>query len=148
MKKVPSKKSDHWLDPFEELQHEMNSLFSKRMGVGMPSEVWAPEVDINDEKDRIVMTVEIPGIKKNQIDVVLDDGFITIKGEKKHKTTKKKNKYIRNERYSGSFERSFALPSIVDTSKIKANCNQGVLKIVLPKKKNSQKKQANVPINY
>jgi len=80
-----------------------------------------------------VVRAEIPGINKDDVRLTVNNGTLTITGEKKQEKNDEKDNYFRNERMYGSFCRSFSLPSTIDSSKIKANYKDGILSISLPK---------------
>jgi len=94
---------------------------------------WMPRVDISETDDNLVIAAEIPGMKKEDINISVEDGVLTLKGERKHENEKKEKNYHRIERSYGSFYRSFRLPPSVDTEKVHASYKDGVLKVTLPK---------------
>src|SRR5437867_105434 len=153
MKIIPWKSRERGLDLFqdlEEMQREMNRMLDfnfhrpKKMGNG--GTLWAPEVDIIDEKDLIRVKADLPGLKKEEIEVDLEDDVLTIKGEKREENETREKDLIRSERYYGSFHRSFTLPSSVDAARVNANYRDGVLEITLPKKEGTKPKQIKVDI--
>jgi len=95
---------------------------------------WAPRVDIRDEEKRFVILADIPGVDPAQIDVSMDKGILTIKGERDAGSSAENGKFTRTERARGAFHRRFALPDSVDAEGISANGRHGVLEIVIPKK--------------
>lgn len=94
---------------------------------------WSPAVDIYEDDKEIVIKADLPEVKEEDIDVRVDDGQMTIKGERKFEHEEKKENYHRVERRYGSFLRTFALPETVDADKIVAKYDKGVLKVTLPK---------------
>jgi HSP20 family protein len=106
---------------------------------------WYPEVDIVEDKDKVVVNVDLPGIEKEDIKVSVHDNTLTIKGERKAEKEEKDKNYHRVERVYGTFCRSFSLPSMVDGQKIKAAYKNGVLSIDLPKAEEVKPKE--IPIN-
>jgi HSP20 family protein len=153
MKLIPWKNRETGLDLFEDLedfQREMNHLFDVRfhrpLKTGNGGNLWAPEVDIVDDKDQIKVKADLPGLKKEDIEVDLEDDVLTIKGEKKEEKEIKEKNCIRSERYYGAFHRSFTLPSSIDGSKVNAGYKDGVLEITLPKKEGAKPKQIKVDI--
>jgi HSP20 family protein len=147
----------NWLsDPFRELetlQREMNKLFDLSYA-GTPwqdtnllASEWAPAIDVYDSKDNILVKAELPGLKKDEIDVSIQDNQLVIKGEKKKDTEVKEEDYYKTERFYGSFYRSIQLPSAVKEEKVEAKYENGVLKLTLPKKEESKPKQVTVDIN-
>ena len=94
---------------------------------------WSPAVDIKEEDDRFVIRADIPGVAPEDIDISMEQGVLTIKGERKHEAEENKEGYHRIERAYGTFMRRFALPENVDADKISASSKDGVVEIVLPK---------------
>jgi HSP20 family protein len=153
MNLVPWKSRQRGLDIFEDLedlQKEMNQLFESnwpRLGrKGNGGALWAPAVDIVDEKDQIKVKADLPGMKKEDIDINLDNDILTIKGEKKEEKEIKEKDFVRSERYYGAFHRAFTLPATVDSSKVNASYKDGVLEITLPKKEGAKTKQNKIEI--
>ena len=99
---------------------------------------WAPPVDITEEKDRIVITAELPGFKENQIEIQSENGMLTLRGERKFEKESDGRSYHRIERSYGQFVRSFSLPNNVDREKIKADFTDGLLRIELPKREDAK----------
>ena len=95
---------------------------------------WMPRVDIRDEAKRFVILADIPGVDPAQIDVSMDKGILTIKGERDVGSSAENGKFTRTERVRGAFHRRFALPDSADAEGISANGRHGVLEIVIPKK--------------
>ena len=105
---------------------------------------WNPVVDIYDQDDRIVMLAELPGVDRKNISVELKDNVLTLKGERSHDNTVKEDRYYRQERLFGKFQRAFNLPAGLDPDKVKADYKDGVLKIEIPKPEKEQPKQITV----
>lgn len=116
---------------------ELDNVFSNRTASDDTSRVegsdWTPAVDIKEEPDRFLLHADIPGVKADDIEVSMDKGILTIKGERKHESTESKEGFKRVERSHGVFMRRFALPDGVDGENITASSNDGVLEVVLPK---------------
>jgi HSP20 family protein len=108
---------------------------------------FAPAVDIAEHSDYYEVTVDIPGVQKDDIKIILEDRTLTISGEKKFENEEKKDAYHRIERHYGRFERSFALPSSTKTEKIDAKYNNGVLTLVVPKKEEAKQRTIEVKVN-
>jgi HSP20 family protein len=102
---------------------------------------YTPRVDVADDEEKVYVMVEVPGIKKDEIKLSIQDDVLTIKGEKKKQDIEERKNYYRAERCYGFFSRSFTLPVEVDTESIKAQLEEGVLYIEFPKvtKKSSEK---------
>jgi HSP20 family protein len=133
------------------LQHSMNRLFDSFFGDHAYNDdeqcEWAPAVDVAENKDQITIKADIPGMDKKDIKVVVHENTLTLKGERKSEKTEEGTNYYRVERTNGSFYRSFSLPSKVDAGKIKANYQNGVLEIVLPKVEEAKPKEIDVSVN-
>ena len=128
-------RSPSLLDPFRDLWDLQNET------------AWFPAVDVYEDKERLVIKAELPGLKQNEIDVSVEADVLTIKGEKKKETEVKEKNYYHLERAYGSFERRFNLPVNVDASKIKATYKDGILELALPKKEEAKPKQIKVDVN-
>ena len=92
-----------------------------------------PRIDISEDKENINVIAEIPGVKKDDIKITLQDNILTIEGEKKKETEQKEKNFFRNERMYGSFKRCFTLPELVDSEKVEAKFENGILNIQLKK---------------
>lgn len=95
---------------------------------------WAPHVDIKEEPSRFVIQADIPGVDPNAIEIHMEKGILSIKGERKHEAKEENEKYTRVERSHGVFYRRFALPDSADAEGITASGKHGVLEIVIPKR--------------
>ena len=95
---------------------------------------WVPHVDIKEDKDRFVLYADLPGIDPDDIEVSMDKGILTIKGERRSESSEQTDRYSRIERRYGSFHRRFALPESADAEGIQAQGRNGVLEIVIPKR--------------
>jgi HSP20 family protein len=141
-------------NPLQELrsmQDQMNRLLNLSWnhdisGEDLKDGLWQPAVDIYETADCIVIKAELPDVDQKDIEVRIEDGTLTLKGERKHEDEVKKENYHRIERYFGGFQRSFSLPGTVDQEKVAASCDKGVLTITLPKKEETKPKQINVPV--
>lgn len=114
------------------------------MSATLPSKLPATDIVENDKEIR--MTVEMPGMEEKDIDVSVDEGRLTVKGEKTEERKEEKDDYRLSERHYGSFQRSFQLPPSVDAEKIDARYKSGVLTLTLPKTEAAQKKQRKISI--
>jgi len=116
------------------LHHEMDDLFNSFFG-GWPTyehKLW-PAIDVADDENAVVVKAEVPGCKADDIDISVHGNTLTISGQKKQEEEKKEKGYYHLERSYGSFRRDLSLPTDVDTSKIEANCKDGVLTVTLAK---------------
>jgi HSP20 family protein len=136
------------------LHHEFDNLFNRffRRDFGVPGDplgkgLWFPTTDILEDKKKITLKVEIPGVEAKDIHVSLDGRRLTIKGEKKQEKEEKEENIHRTERTYGQFRRTIELPAEVDPSKVDASYKRGVLKIELKKTKESYPKKINVKTN-
>jgi HSP20 family protein len=109
---------------------------------------WAPSCDIEEEEDRYVIKADLPGVDKKDIDVKLENGVISIRGEKQtEKETGKGTKRHRTERFHGSFARSFSLPDAVKDERVEANYKDGVLSLVIPKVEEAKPKSIDIKVS-
>jgi len=108
---------------------------------------WSPALDVFDDKDNLVVKAELPGLKKDEINLSLHDGVLTISGERKQESERKEGESFRSERYFGKFQRSVTLPTAVDSSKVNASYKDGVLTVELPKAEESKPKQIAVSVS-
>ena len=108
---------------------------------------WSPSVDIFDKGGEVVIHAELPGMKKEDIDVRVENNVLTIRGKKERKDEVKEEGYFRTERAYGSFSRSFSLPTTVEISKIAADYKDGVLTLRLPKAEEAKPRQIEVKIS-
>ena len=110
------------------------------------SATWNPPVDVLEEKDKIVVKVEVPGIDEKDLRVTFEDGLLSISGERQFEQKEERN-YHRIERSYGSFTRTFSLPRSVDVAQIAASYTNGVLEVSIPKKDEAQLKQIAINVN-
>jgi HSP20 family protein len=140
----PWSASDRWSN----LREELNSLFEMPFpaGFGRAGQLftgWSPALDLYESGDNVVAVVELPGMRKEDIDISLRDGTLTISGERKGESTNGE-KAQRSERYVGTFRRSITLPTRVDADKVGASYEDGILKMILPKAEEAKPKQIKV----
>ena len=139
-------------DPFRDiitLREKMNRLFEDAvMARGeekdMISSTWIPSVDIYETENSLILTAEIPGVDENNIEIKIEDNTLSLKGERLFEKETTEENYHRIERSYGSFYRSFAIPRSVDQEKIRAEHDNGVLRITMPKKPESKPKTVKV----
>ncbi|MEQ6885659.1 Hsp20/alpha crystallin family protein [Salicola sp. Rm-C-2C1-2] len=108
---------------------------------------WAPSVDITENNDAFVITAELPGIRKEDVKVSVQDGVLTIQGERSFENTEDDSRRHRVERFYGHFSRSFTLPENVDDENIKANYRDGVLELTLAKQHKAKPRAIEVEVN-
>jgi HSP20 family protein len=144
------------ISPFDAMDRWFEEAFRRPFSLLGPSwlprlrtmemEEAIPSVDIFEEGDNVVVKAELPGIKKEDVDVSMTDNVISISGEKKKEEKVERKNYYREERSYGSFTRSFRLPAEVQTDKAKASFKEGVLEIRIPKTEEAKKKEKKVTI--
>jgi HSP20 family protein len=140
-----------WTDPireFAQLQDRINRAFTHAYGNDeglMSSGTWVPPVDIyQNGNHEVVLTAELPDMSRNEIDLTVDSGTLTIRGEKKLSNEVKEEQFHRIERHYGAFSRSFSLPPTVDTGKVAADYKNGVLTIRIPMREEAKPRQIKV----
>lgn len=141
-------------DPFKDidtLEERMNRWFENtlpttRQDEEFSSSTFYPAVDIHEGDKAITIKAELPGIKKDDVHIDVQDGVITLKGERTFEKEDKKENYHRIERSYGRFHRSFTLPSTVDVEKIKATYKDGLLEVSLLKKEEAKAKSIAVEV--
>jgi HSP20 family protein len=134
------------------LQEEMNRLFESTLGspqraAGLFGSEYVPPVDILRDKDSIIIRTDLPGIRREDIDISLTNGRLVIRGEKKEETRDENSNPHRLERFFGSFERVIDLPVLVDGDKIKATFKDGVLEITAPLREEAKPRQIAINVN-
>ena len=141
----PERDIDQMFEDF--LGRRLRPFWPERWWPATGMEITTPSVDLYEEKDDIVVKVELPGMEKDNIEVNLTDNRLTIKGEKKKEEEVKKENYYRSERSYGSFIRAVELPRDVQADKIKAVFKNGVLEVRLPKTEEAKKKETKIKID-
>ncbi len=137
---------DDFFRPLRELQREIDRLFDGFFRGGRSETGYYPAVDIYETNDAVMIEVEVPGMSKDDIKITVEDNVLRIHGEKKLEREEKDRNYYVVERSYGTFERAFRLPDYVDSEKIKAKFENGVLTITLPKREEEKKKVIDVQI--
>jgi HSP20 family protein len=130
----------------EQMSKLLDMAWNREPGEEMKEGIWQPPVDIFEDKDEVVIKVELPGIDQKDIEIKIEENILTIRGERKHDDSVKKENYHRIERFYGSFQRTFTLPQNIDQNKIKAVCEKGVLSVTLPKVEEAKPKQIKVEV--
>jgi HSP20 family protein len=123
------------------LQDELDRLFES------PVAVWSPRLDVQEDKDNFVIRAELPGLKREDIEVSLHDGALVISGERKIEKVEEGVEVHRQERYHGKFQRALTLPTPVAADKITAQYKDGVLTVTLPKVEEAKPKQIDISVN-
>lgn len=105
---------------------------------------WSPSVDIKDEDERYVLTADVPGVSAKDIDITMEDGVLTIQGERNTMSEDEGKDYRRTERFQGKFYRRFSLPDTIDGEGIQAKSKDGVLEIIIPKQEKAKPRRISV----
>jgi len=122
------------LRDFEHIHDRIQRYFDDFSNFGFNfTDNFYPRIDISEDKSHLNVTAEIPGVKKENIKITLQDNILTIEGEKKKESVQDDKNICRSERVFGSFKRSFTLPSEVDSDKVDAKFENGILNIQLAK---------------
>lgn len=123
------------LNLFDQFNREINRLFN-----GTPVQAntaqernWVPAVDIREEENRFILAADLPGVERKDVDVTLEDGVLTIRGERRAESEEKREGIHRRERIHGTFLRQFTLPDTVNAEQISATVKDGVLEVIIPK---------------
>ena len=130
-----------------DLDHLFDNFWGARSYFPSLQTAWAPSVDVSETDEEISVVAELPGLRKEDVDVTVADGFLTIKGEKKQESESKEKRIHRVERSYGAFSRRFQLPAEVNSESISAVYNDGVLTVTLPKAEAAKPKQIEVKVN-
>jgi HSP20 family protein len=138
------------LNRLANMRDEMDRVFESTFGsnfraLGTLSR-WTPAVDVHQDKDQFTVAAELPGLKKEEIEISLDGDTVTISGERKG-PQKEGDQGFRKERFFGRFQRSLTFPSAVDIQKVKATYKDGILEVVLPKAEEAKPRQIEVSLS-
>ena len=139
-------------DPFRDLrtlQEEVNRLFTGSLPRSFDEEgiargAWSPSVDIYENKDGIVLEAELPGMKREDFDLSVENNVITLRGQRQFEKKNESDNYHRVERAYGSFTRSFTLPNTVSADAANAEYKNGVLRVTLPKREETKARRIEV----
>jgi HSP20 family protein len=132
-------------DRLSSLREEMDRLFEASFRTSGSLSGWSPALDVYQDKDQFTVVAELPGFRKEEIEISLHQGALTISGERKPEASEGEG--VRNERFFGRFQRTIALASPVDAAKVRASYQDGVLKIELPKAEEAKPKQIEVSVS-
>jgi len=128
-----------------QLQKELERSYDQQSGDGSISTAeWTPTIDIKEDTEKFIVHADIPGVKPEDIEVNMEAGILTIKGEKKTEAKTEKEGYKRVERTCGSFYRRFSLPDSANSEAISAKCKHGVLELIIPKREAVKPKRIEV----
>jgi HSP20 family protein len=132
--------------PWQDLDRWVDTFFAptRRQAAG---QTWAPAVDVLEDEKAIVIKADLPEVDEKDIKLELNDGILTLKGERKIEKERKEEDYHFIERSYGAFSRSFRLPDTVNADEIKAAYKKGVLEVTLPKREPEKKKVRTISVN-
>jgi HSP20 family protein len=141
-------------EPFRDLmamQDRMTRLFDETLSriwkEELPRGVWSPPVDILEKENEVILKVDLPEMNQNDVDIKVEENMLIIRGERKFIKETPSGNYLQIERPYGTFQRTFAIPRVIDQEKIKATYKDGVLRVVLPKREEVHPKQILVEEN-
>jgi HSP20 family protein len=129
-------------NPFETFSDSVDRLLSNAQVLP-----WSPAVDIFETENELVLKGDVPGVDMNDIDIQIENGTLSLKGERKFEDHQKEKGFHRVERRYGAFARYFTLPDTLEADKVRADYKNGVLTITLPKKELAKPRQIKVEIN-
>ena len=128
-------------DPFWGLNNDSNPLLSKS-----PECEWTPSLDMYENKENLIVKVEVPGIDPTKVNISIEDGSLSLQGEKKVDNDGNNGGVKFNERSYGGFKRVISIPDSVDSKKVSAQYKDGLLTVTLPKREESQSKKINIVV--
>jgi HSP20 family protein len=133
-------------------QREINRMFDSffregaREDDGLASCAWTPAVDLVDQDNAFVVKMEVPGVERGDVKITVENGMLTVRGEKKQQKESKEKRFHRTERTFGSFQRSFSLPGSVNTDRVEAALQDGILTVTLPKAEGARTREIDVKV--
>jgi HSP20 family protein len=134
------------------LQNRLNSIFhdfagpSNGANESLATGSFVPAVDVYEDAQKVVVKLEVPGVKQDDLDVRVENNTLTVKGERRFEAEEKEENFHRIERRFGSFVRSFTIPQTIDTESVAANYDAGVLTVTLAKKAEAKPKQVKIGV--
>jgi len=141
-----TRRREDW-GPLGRLRDRLDQLFDYPTWQESPFfEGWSPSVDIREDKDKLIVEAELPGMKKEDIDVSIHQNALVLSGERKCEEESREGDLYRCERYYGRFNRSINPPFAVDATKVQASYRDGVLRVTLPKSESAKPKQIEVKV--
>jgi HSP20 family protein len=133
------------LEPFrKEMEEVMERFFGDEAVTRLPARTWAPRVDVEETDREILVKADLPGVDPKAVEVSVENGVLTVRGEKKEEKEERKKNYHRVERFAGSFYRAIPLPAGADAEKVTATSANGVVTVTIPKKPEAQPKKITV----
>ena len=155
MKLIRRQNTDLWnwspVEQLSTLREEINRLFDSPFGeLTRRMDLFnglTPALDLYEDTDNLIVKAELPGMKREEIDISVHDGTLTISGERKYEEKNRDAEPYRSERFLGRFHRTLALPKPVQSDKATANYKDGILTVILPKTEEAKPKQIQVNVN-
>jgi HSP20 family protein len=132
------------IDPFHELASFLEDFAGASGKDQLTSGTFIPAVDVYEDEHNLVLKLEIPGVNEEEVNVSVENDTLTVQGERKFEKEEKEENFHRIERRYGSFVRTFKLPNTVDTDKVEAGFDKGILKITLAKRAEAKPKQIKI----
>jgi HSP20 family protein len=133
------------LEPFRrEMEEVMERFFGDEAANRLPTRTWAPRVDVEETDKEILVKADLPGVDPKAVEISVENGVLTVRGEKKEEREERKKNYHRVERFAGSFYRAIPLPPGADPEKVTASSSNGVVTVTIPKKPDAQPKKITV----
>ena len=132
------------IDPFRELASLFENFAGSTGKDQLQAGTFVPPVDVYEDEHSVVLKLEVPGVNESDLDIQLENNTLTVKGERKFEKEEKEENFHRIERRYGSFVRTFRLPNIVDSEKVEAHYDKGVLSVTIAKKAEAKPKQIKV----
>lgn len=126
---------DRWMD---------ETMSNLGWGRGENLRQWFPVTDVSETPEHLILRLEVPGLNRDQIKISVENNVLTVRGEKEQETTSENENFYRTERSYGTFERSFSLPAHVDTDKVQATIDNGVLTVRLPRREEARPRQIEI----
>jgi len=137
--------------PLSNLRDEIDRLFEAPLAeLARSSQLlsgWTPALDVSEDKDNFYVKAELPGMKREEIELTLHDGSLSISGERKSESKHEEAEIYRAERFFGRFQRTVTLPTPVASDKVKAQYKDGILTVTLPKTEEAKPKHIEVNVN-
>lgn len=140
------------LSILNQLQRDVNRLFetTSRFGDEEHSHMladWLPAIDIKEESDRFIIHADLPGVNINDIEITLEKGVLSLRGQRVIESNEQNAQFRRVERVRGTFLRRFSLPDVADADKVNARCKDGVLEVIVQKRETAKPKRINIEEN-
>jgi HSP20 family protein len=134
---------DRSFDPFRDLAAAQEQL-DRMVGRSFSRNAWVPSLDVRETEDRFVVMVDLPGLDPEDVEVQLEDGVLTIRGERRFARDDADEQFHRLERSYGSFARSVRLPRVADTERVEATFDKGVLSVLVQKREEAKPRTIDV----